>query len=80
MLKHLPMSDFVGYMSDLVDAINEENMQRVYLSNPFQEESYEDYKARVMASTRPKQTVEKEANEKANAIMDKFKNMGWEVS
>lgn len=79
-MKFEELPEFIKY---LFEETNNDQLWDIWKSNPFQEESYEDFKNRIMhkavESTKTKSQVELEANIKKDNALSMLNKLGGDA-
>lgn len=65
MLRSMKFSALPSFLESMYQEINEEELWKIYLSNPFREGSFEDWKQKAFGDGRTKEEIETEAKDAA---------------
>lgn len=60
----------------MYEEINEEKLWTIYLSNPYREGSFTEFKESITGDGRSKNVIEKEANEAADSALEMLNHFG----
>lgn len=65
MLRSMKFSALPTFLESMYQEINEEELWKIYLSSPFRESSFEEWKKKVLGDGRTKEEIETEAKDAA---------------
>lgn len=63
----------------MYEEINEEKLWTIYLSNPYREGSFSDFKESVTTDGRTKKQIENEANAASDKALEMLNQIGGDV-
>lgn len=76
MLRSIKFRELPDFLLNMYKEIQEEELWRIYLSNPFREGSFEDWKIAAMGDGRTKEDIETEATTAAANALKMLNGIG----
>ncbi|MCH4167679.1 MAG: hypothetical protein LKF42_00370 [Streptococcaceae bacterium] len=68
--------DIEGFLSTMYEEQANDELWRIYLSNPFRDGSFNDFKQKIIDDNKPKEQIEAEANTAAKNALDMLNRTG----
>lgn len=77
MLRSLTFDDTIPFLLNLYNEVQEEKLWTIYLSNPYREQSFNEFKNSLVGSGKSKEEIEKEAQHAAASALESLNIMDW---
>ena len=76
LLSTIKWRDVPDFLITMFEEQSNDELWRIYLSNPLREDTFNDFKQKILESNRPKEQVEQEAQAAARYALDMLDSVG----
>lgn len=76
LLSTIKWRDVPDFLITMFEEQSNDELWRIYLSNPLREDTFNDFKQKILESNKPKEQVEQEAQAAARYALDMLDSMG----
>ncbi|ATC61775.1 hypothetical protein SAMN02746068_00493 [Lactococcus chungangensis CAU 28 = DSM 22330] len=76
LLSTIKWRDVPDFLITMFEEQSNDELWRIYLSNPLREDTFNDFKQKILESNRPKEQVEQEAQAAARHALDMLDSVG----
>lgn len=76
LLSTIKWRDVPDFLITMFEEQSNDELWRIYLSNPLREDTFNDFKQKILESNRPKEQVEQEAQTAARHALDMLDSVG----
>ena len=76
LLSTIKWRDVPDFLITMFEEQSNDELWRIYLSNPLREDTFNDFKQKILESNRPKEQVEQEAQVAARHALDMLDSVG----
>ncbi len=76
LLSTIKWRDVPDFLITMFEEQSNDELWRIYLSNPLREDTFNDFKQKILESNKPKEQVEQEAQAAARYALDMLDSVG----